>query len=713
MKVILAEKPSVARDIARIVGAYQKRDGYLEGNDYQVTWAFGHLIGIVEPSVMKATWGGKWNFGQLPMIPDTFQLTANKGAEKQFGIITKLFEACDEIINATDAGREGELIFRWIYAHSKSQKSFKRLWISDLTDASIKKGLAQLHAGCDFDRLGDCAQARAFADWIVGLNATRAYTIAGKQLYTVGRVQTPTLALIVNRNAIIQGFNKCYYYELIATAGDVAFRWQNKDGSKIEHKNTAIELKKKCHGHDGEITNVKKTKKKTSPAPLYDLTLLQKECNEKFGYTAQQTLDFAQKLYEQHKLITYPRTESRHLSEAMRDDLPLVLKSTPDELKALAKMAFFRLKEGHKLGKAYIDDKKLTDHHAIIPTQKKLVGELDEPLRNLYFLIQKRFIAIFFADFLENVTEITLVINQEMFKFKGAIVSQLGWREVYVDTSKVFHQDIISTLTLKDDEKEMLLHYPVRKESLIMLKAGFKKGQKVAIESCEVVEKETAPPKAYTDGTLLNAMRYIGRQVDDESLASQLKDQGLGTQATRASIIERLIKSKYIIRKKKTLHPTEKGIGLIQTVIDDLKSPELTAQWEVKLSDIQEGHIDQDTFMNEIKTFTKDLIGQIKNADVSPAAFQSKESLGVCPKCKKGNLYEGHKRYYCSAYRDGCDFVLWWKVASKIVDKEQCLKLINNGRSDLIQGFMSKKGKPFNAILELDKDFKTKFCFNN
>ena len=377
MKVILAEKPSVARDIARVIGAQARHDGYLEGNGYQVTWAFGHLISIVEPKVMNPAWGGKWNFGQLPMIPAAFRLTTNPGSQKQFDIIKRLFQGCDEIINATDAGREGELIFRWIYAQAGAQKPFKRLWISDLTDASIQKGLAGLHAGSAFDDLADAAQCRAFADWMVGLNATRAYSVVGGQLYTVGRVQTPTLALIVERNALIKGFKKCYYYELVATCQGVPFRWEDQNGAKVELKNKALDLLKKCSGHDGEMTGVKTSRKRTSPPPLYDLTLLQKECNEKFGYTAQQTLDLAQKLYEQHKLISYPRTESRHLSEAMRGDLPLILKNAPEELRPLAKIAFFRLKDGHQLGKAYIDDKKLTDHHAIIPTMKRREGPLE------------------------------------------------------------------------------------------------------------------------------------------------------------------------------------------------------------------------------------------------------------------------------------------------------------------------------------------------
>lgn len=686
-KVILAEKPSVARDLAKVVGANQRKEGWLEGNGYQVTWAFGHLVTIVEPQVMCAQWGGKWNFSQLPMIPTTFKLTTNPSSQAQFNTITKLFNACTEIINATDAGREGELIFRWIYKHSECNKPFQRLWISDLTDASIKKGLSELHAGSRFDHLGDSAQCRAFADWIVGLNATRAYSITNHQLFTVGRVQTPTLALIVTRHELISKFKKFYYYELYAHTHKVPFRWENKEGYKINEKIIAQKLKKKLTGKEGVITQIKKSKKKTNPFPLYDLTLLQKECNDKFGYTAKETLDYAQKLYEQHKLITYPRTESRHLSEEIPPQLPKILKNAPDNLKIFADEALQRLKEGHKLGKNYIDNKKLTDHHAIIPTSKKLQGHLESPLNNIYMLIQKRFIAIFHEHCVEDITEITMQIDQEQFKFKGSSPNNIGWRRLY--------------------QKNPSDPYFVREDVKRMLEAKFKKGQEVSIDLLEVQEKETSPPKHFTDGTLLNAMRYIGRQVDDESLALQLKDQGLGTQATRASIIERLIKSKYIYRKGKNVLPTEKGIQLINIVITDLKSPELTAQWEQKLSKIQEGSLKDSVFMEEIQNFTKQIIPIIKGTSIP-----SHESLGTCPQCKKGKIFEGKKSsHYCSRYKEGCKFLFWGTIASKKLDSNDIKDIIKNSRSKIIKGFKSKTGKSFDAVIQLNAQFQTKICF--
>jgi len=694
MKVIIAEKPSVGRDIARVLGANQKRDGWLEGNGYQVTWAFGHLVSIAEPSVMCKAWGGKWKFSQLPMIPPTFQLTTNQSGNKQFNVIGKLFNNCEEIINATDAGREGELIFRWIYRHSKCDKPFNRLWISDLTDASIQAGMNALYKGEDFDHLGQSAQCRAFADWIVGLNATRAYSIKNGQLYTVGRVQTPTLALIVNRQKIIEGFEKCYYYELYAKTKNVAFRWEDKNGYKIEAKNKAQSLKSSLEGKPGEIVNVKKTKKKTSSPPLYDLTLLQKECNEKFGYTAQQTLEYAQALYEKQKLISYPRTESRHLSEQIRPELPFILKSAPDHLRGLAKKSFDRIQSGHKLGKNYINDKKLTDHHAIIPTKKKLEGRLDVNLENVYMLVQRRFISIFYPDFVEDVTEITMHIEREVFKCKGARSAEIGWREVY--------QKPVTDKTKSDLDQPL-----VRQEVADMLEAQFKKGQVLSIDTLEIQEKETSPPKPFTDGTLLNAMRYIGRQVDDDTLAAHLKDQGLGTQATRATIIERLIKSKYILRKGKALMATNKAIQLIDTVNPDLKSAEMTAQWEHKLTKIQDGDLHDADFMKEIKSFTEDVILAIKNSNAPGNTI----NFGTCPMCKKGQVYEGKKSYYCSRYREGCQFVLWATIASKKLDPVQVQKLIKDGKSDFIKDFTSKKGHPFSAMVEFDEDFKTRFCF--
>lgn len=694
MKVVIAEKPSVARDIARIVGATQKNNGWLEGNGYQVTWAYGHLVTIAEPSVMSESWGGKWKFDQLPMIPKNFALTPVSNTKKQFDVISRLFSSCDEIINAMDAGREGELIFRWIYLYSKCEKPFKRLWISDLTDESIKEGLENLLDGKEFDSLGHSAQCRAFADWMVGLNATRAYTIKCGQLFTVGRVQTPTLALIVNRYQLIQGFEKFYYYGLNVIAKNVTFRWKDKDGYKIEYKQTAENIKKKCDGYEGIIKKIEKSKKKTSAPSLYDLTLLQKECNEKFGYTAQKTLDYAQNLYETHKLITYPRTESRHLSEKMRTDLPYVLKSAPPSVRSFAKEAFMRLQGGLKLGKSYIDDKKLTDHHAIIPTKKISDVRLDKDLNNVYELIQKRFIAIFLEDFVENVTQITMEIEKETFEYKGALVTDVGWRRLYI---KDFKEDV-----------PPIEQYAQRSDVQVMMDAHFKEGQSVDVQSIVVEEKETTPPKLFTDGTLLNAMRYIGRQVDDDSLAAQLKDQGLGTQATRASIIERIIKSEYVYRKGKNIIPTEKGIRLISVVIEDLKSPNLTAEWEIKLSDIQEGRIDQSQFMKNIETFTREFIPEIRNSHIN----LSKETFGVCPQCKKGQMYEGSKSFYCSRYKLGCDFVLWSNIASKKLMYDEVKALLKVGRTSIIKGFTSKAGKPFDAIVELDDQFKTKFKFN-
>ncbi|MCD4779428.1 MAG: DNA topoisomerase 3 [Candidatus Omnitrophica bacterium] len=703
MKVILAEKPSVARDIARVVGASGKNNGWLEGGGYQVTWAYGHLVTIAEPRVMCKAWGGKWHFDQLPMIPETFQLTTYERGRKQFDVISRLFGQCDEIINATDAGREGELIFRWIYQHSGCTTTFKRLWISDLTDASIKKGLQEIHHGQAFDHLAYSAQCRAYADWMVGLNATRAYSVRYGQLYTVGRVQTPTLALIVNRFHLIKDFKKFYYYELYAHTRKVAFRWEDADGYKIDKKEKAEKLKECLDGQPGTITDIKKSKKKTGPPPLYDLTLLQKECNEKFGYTAKTTLEYAQALYEKNKLITYPRTESRHLSEEMRPELPDILRSAPEDLKPFADEALARLDAGHKLGKNYIDDKKLTDHHAIIPTKKKLSGPLAAHLRNVYDLVQRRFIAVFHPDFKEDVTEITMHIEQERFKFKGAVPVESGWKKIYPSKGAV---DLKSALSVDDKRKENKPAYrlPVKPDVQRMLEAKFKKGQVTDINELEIREKETTPPKIYTDGTLLNAMRYIGRQVDDESLAAHLKDQGLGTQATRAAIIERLIKSEYIFRKGKGIYPTEKGVKLIATVVADLKSPQMTAEWERKLSDIQDGKLDHAAFMREIQAFTQNIIPIIKRVSL-------KESFGACPQCREGDMHEGRKAFYCSRYKEGCSFVLWATVASKKLPHDQVRKILKDGRSDFISGFKAKTGRLFDAIIELDKEYKTKFCF--
>ncbi|MDP8213375.1 MAG: DNA topoisomerase, partial [Candidatus Zapsychrus exili] len=441
------------------------------------------------------------------------------------------------------------------------------------------------------------------------------------------------------------------------------------------------------------------------------LTLLQKECNEKFGYTANQTLEYAQDLYEKQKLISYPRTESRHLSENIRPELPSILHSAPDNLKHMAAKSIKHLELGYKLGKNYINDKKLTDHHAIIPTKKKLQGRLDKNLENIYMLIQKRFIAIFYPDFVEDVTEITMHIEQEVFMSKGARPAVIGWRNIYQKAVVDNAEGLGQALDANSKKISALDRYPVRPEVIDMLSAEFTKGQILPIDALEVQEKETSPPKAFTDGTLLNAMRYIGKQVDDDTLAAHLKDQGLGTQATRATIIERLVKSNYIVRKKKALIPTDKGIQLIDVVVPDLKSPEMTAQWEQKLTEIKDGNLSENDFMGEIKSFAKGVISEIKNNHSLKGSVGGKMNFGTCPQCKQGQIYEGKKSYYCSRYKEGCQFILWSIIASKKLDSNQVKKIIKEGHSDLIEGFTSKKKQPFNAVVELDKEFKTRFVF--
>ncbi len=708
--VVVAEKPSVARDIARVLGARRKGEGFLEGNGYVVTWALGHLVQFAEPDDYGPPWKGRWAFSQLPMLPEQWKLKTGRSTYSQFQVVRKLLTdaAHDRIVCATDAGREGEHIFRLIYEQARCRKPFQRLWISSLTDQAIRQGFGQLQPGTAFNGLAQAARARAQADWLVGMNLTRAYTVHNKALCTIGRVQTPTLAMLTRRDAAIADFVKAYFYELVAQLAEGFAAKYSQDGqTRIEAKQEAERLHRELEPYKtGTVIRVEKKIVRHRPPPLYDLTNLQRDANRRFGFTAAKVLEYAQTLYETHKLITYPRTESRHISEDMVGQLPGILERLEHEQ---APAALERLRQGHRLSRAYVDRTKLTDHHAIIPTTQKPSPNLSPVLRKVYDLVVARFVAIFLPDQVVEQTTVTLDIGGATFVARGSVELDPGWRVVE---------------PRRDD----------REEAERQVIPPLQQGQTVHVDRLEVVEKETQPPKPYTDATLLAAMKNAGRDLDDDALADTMKDCGLGTPATRAEIIERLIRSGYVLRERKSLRSTEKGRALITLVAEPLCSPELTAEWEQQLKEVEAGRYAVETFYQSIADFVRELIPQVaEGSALSPEQVaeakqrrfgkgrgkgkgrsdSGKTHLGACPLCKQGVVAENAKAYGCSRYREGCKFAIWKVVAGKRLTEGLVQALLTRGATGPLKGFKSKAGKPFAASLKLDPDFKVMFDFES
>lgn len=647
MKVVLAEKPSVARDIAAAVGANIKRDGYFEGNDYAVTYAFGHLVTIAEPEEMNAAWGGPWRIAQLPMIPEQWKYQVVEKTKNQFNVIKRLFldPKTTEIICATDAGREGEHIFRLIYKLSGSKKNVQRLWISSLTSDAIAQGMKKLRSSSDYDNLAHAATARAHADWIVGLNFTRAYTSINKQLCTIGRVQTPTLALITARQKAIDEFKPNNFFEILATF-QPGFQARyitpgDEPQTRIQDEKVAKEIFDAIVPLDkGTVVSMETVEKKTKAPPLFDLLTLQKEANKRFGYTAQETLDIAQSLYEQYKLISYPRTESRHLASDMVQELPRILSSVLKQPTTTQAMRDALAAEGivpgsitasllkPRLDKAYVDDAKLTDHHAIIPTFNNVPPGLPEKQRNIYELVAKRFMAIFMPPEVRDETTLIIKLGEHSFRARGVIIKELGWTKIDPPKSKGKEDAKSKKKTKSSSDKEGKEGDGKEKddgEDQQQL-PPLAKGQSIDKMTQELKKGKTTAPKPYDDGTLLTAMKNAGKELDDEDLAAYMKQKGLGTPATRAAIIERLLKSGYIERQKKALAPTDKGKALIEQVHNDLKDVALTAAWEQSLADMQDGKLSQGKFETDISEFVRKILGQVTSySGRFPGSDQSRQ----------------------------------------------------------------------------------------
>ena len=634
MIVCVAEKPSVGQYIAHVLGANTKRDGYYEGNGYCVTWTFGHLCALLDPHEYTDQWKG-WNMSSLPMVPPRFgiKVTADSGVQKQFNVIKSLIAQADEVINCGDAGQEGELIQRWVYQKAGCKVPVKRLWVSSLTEEAIAEGFRNLKDQSQYQSLYEAGLMRAIGDWLLGMNATRAYTLRyakDRQILSIGRVQTPTLALIVKRQEEIEHFVPKTYWELKTVYRDTLFSAQLETEDEDDHAITSLEqgqaLLDSIKDQPLEITSVEK-KKGTEFAPkLFDLTSLQVECNKKYSFSADETLKLIQSLYEK-RITTYPRVDTTYLSDDIYPKVPATLAGIKDYFEAVQPL--LGLKADGKKGagslpktKKVFDNSKVTDHHAIIPTGQR-PDNLTENERKVFNLVALRFIAAFYPDCEVSNTTVLAKAGDIDFKVTGRQVLVPGWRTIFAKD--------------KDDNDDQ--------EEAKTLPA-FTKGES-GPHTPQLNEKTTTPPKWYTEATLLRAMETAGKTVDNEELRDAMKENGIGRPSTRAAIIEKLYQRKYIVKEKKNIKATDIGINLIHTIISPLlKSAELTGLWEKKLRQIEHGSFEAKEFLDELKTMTTDVVYQVKT---DKAGYR-------CPVCGKGIIIRGNTRYGCSRWREGCTF---------------------------------------------------------
>jgi DNA topoisomerase-3 len=605
--LVIAEKPSVGRDIARVLGCSKKGDGYLFGENYFISWAIGHLVTLKEPEDYAQNLK-KWNASDLPILPSSMGIKAIYKTKSQLNILKKLMDSTEteSIVCATDSGREGELIFRYIYKWAGCKKPFKRLWISSLTDAAISAGMAKMKDGAEYDNLYASARCRAEADWLVGMNATRAFTISQNELLPMGRVQTPTLAMLVNRHAEISAFDARDYFEVKAefaleNGEKYSGTWintQNEENDERTYDKTqAAAIVEKINGKSGVIQSVETEEKRQLPPQLFDLTELQRECNRKLGFSAKKTLEIAQSLYEKHKLITYPRTDSRYLSNDIVPKLAKTIESvsSPD----LKQFTDYLLGlEKLPVTNRIVNNAKVTDHHAIIPTGKKPSGALSADEAAVFDRILRNFLAAFYPAHVYDVTTCITLVDHESFRSKGRIEKAEGWTNIYA------HEKAKKSLLAKSSKTENASNSADERLPALA------KDDSVAVQSAEILFKKTQPPKPHTEATLLSAMENAGRLVDDDALKEALKSSGLGTPATRAAIIEKLISSGYVERLKKNLVPTEKGLRLISIVPPEMRQPETTGKWERALTRIAHGEMDEKKFMDSIKRYVSYLVEQ-------------------------------------------------------------------------------------------------------
>lgn len=693
MIVCIAEKPSVAKDIARIIGANSARDGYMEGNGYQVTWTFGHLCELKEPDDYTPMWK-RWSLSALPMIPQRFgiKLINDEGIKKQFSTIERLMQAADSIINCGDAGQEGELIQRWVMQKAQAKCPVKRLWISSMTDEAIKQGFAELKDQQEYQSLYLAGLSRAIGDWLLGMNATRLYTLKygqNKQVLSIGRVQTPTLALIVNRQKEIDNFEPEPYWVLATIYRNTQF---TATSGKFTSKEEGEKAFSTIAGKPFTVTDVSKKKGTEAPPHLYDLTSLQVDCNKKFAYSADITLKLIQSLYEK-KFTTYPRVDTQYLTDDIYPKVPQILNGV-SQAKIMSQQKYLPLVQqlaasGKKLPKSkkVFDNSKVTDHHAIIPTGVPPTG-LTDMEANVYDLIAKRFISVFYPDCkFSTTTVIGEVVNEDgnkpekiEFKVSGKEILEPGWREVYAkDVKANDEEDSQDGNTGGDAGNGANKKENVEERTL----PSFVKGES-GDHTPTLTEKWTTPPKYYTEATLLRAMETAGKFVEDEELRAALKENGIGRPSSRAGIIETLFKRHYIRRQRKNLMATPTGIELIDTIHEELlKSCELTGIWEKKLRDIEHKTYDPGQFINELKEQINQIVNDVLADNSSRITTTTEEDLKkkepkkkktapkpkklpaddsiigkVCPVCGQGTIIKGKTAYGCSNWKGGCKFRL-------------------------------------------------------
>lgn len=685
MKVIIAEKPSVGREIARVLGATNKKEGYIEGNGYSVTWAFGHLVGLAMPEA----YGVKgFNRESLPILPPVFTIVprqvregktykADPGALAQLKVIEQLLRKCDGIVVCTDSGREGELIFRYIYEYLSIPKPFDRLWISSLTEKAIREGFARLKNGAEYDNLYYAARARSEADWLVGINATQAISIAaGRGIYSLGRVQTPTLAMVCSRYLENKHFKPQPFWQmsLAASEGSEVIRLNSAD--KWFEKSQAEEIFNRVRASQQALVEKVERKETTQEPPLlYDLTTLQKEANTKHGFSADTTLSIAQKLYES-AYITYPRTGSRYISEDVYAEIPSLVAKLGNHptLGAYAKGM-------EQFNRHPVDDKRVTDHHALLVTENRPAGLSDDEAI-IYNMVAARMLEAFSDKCVKDVTTVTVTCADTRFILKGCIIKQHGWRGV---------------LGEKEEEKD---------ETDILI-PDWHEGGRLQVGGCSLSEGQTKPKPLHTESSLLGSMESCGKNLESEELKDAMKECGIGTPATRASIIETLFAREYMVRQKKSLVPTEKGLA-IYGIVKEMKiaDVEMTGQWEAALAKIERGEMRDTTFRKGIEVYATQITTELLACKV---LYSGGRQEVYCPKCRSGNMVFFPKVVKCD--NSGCELPVFRNIAGKSLTDGQITELITNGETGVIKGFTSKTGKPFDASLTFDEAFKIAFAF--
>lgn len=739
--LVIAEKPDMGRNIAAVIEPRAKNNRtYLEGEQYIITWAIGHLVGLAEPDAYDPKYK-RWNLRDLPIIPEQFKIIPNPKTKDQLKVIGEVAKRCSHIVNACDAGREGQYIFALIQQQLKLKQPVKRLWISDLTAESIARGFAELKDGVEFENLTQAARARSEADWLIGMNASRAFTTRHQTLLSVGRVQTPVLALIYDRQKEIEAFESQTFYDVKAVFKQEQLEYNGTwQGERLTSQEKAEAIASKVHGKNGVITKYEVKETKEYPFKLYDLTLLQREANAKYGYSAKKTLDLAQALYERHKVISYPRTNSNYVNEQN-------IEGMHKALHMLKSTSYASMAEGadpsrvHINNKAVCNPQRVEDHHAILPTLKR-PGTLSKEEQHIYDLVIIRFLSHFYPPAMYKQHTVLTEVEGETFKTGIKELLSLGWKVLIVQDKE--QKKAKSSKKGKEDEEEETQEWNDRSFDLFPDKP-------VHCKKSEVKEKATQPPKSYTEGTLLKAMESAGKSIEDEALRDAMKDSGLGTPATRAATIERLKKVGYITMQGKRITVTQKGRTAVELIrhagVELLASPEMTGQWERRLHQISKGEASADVFMQNVQKFTISIINKVSSqrpapsslfggdedkskgrgkrsagkaaatsrdkeegaakrtpksdASTSSEASSVRSSLGRCPRpgCE-GHIIEGRKGYGCANFKTGCSYVIWKEFAGKQVSHAMLKSLLLQGKTQVLS-FKNEDGSTYKGRIVL------------